>query len=339
MKRLIRILPVLVLMLASCVHEYPTSVPTDLSLKMIFDRSISPYDTLIYDTRTRSAEAYDVRYVVEAFRCKPGSSDYYRDAAARAVYTKDEVDNLDHEVIMTVPDEGHYVIKVWTDFVEAGSQANKFYNADNFGEVVINEHVGNSEYRDAYIGSTELEVIRYGSEIPVVSGTVQMYRPLGRFQVISNDLSEFVEKETKLLREKLAQSGQDPSKVPSTIDLNNYVVRLVYNGFMPSAFNMHTGRPNDSSTGVFFDSSIIALNEEEALLGFDYVLAQEGDASVTLAIVIYDKLGNELSSTDNISVPLRRSMLTTIKGNFLIQESSGGVSINPDFDGEFNIQL
>ena len=108
---------------------------------------------------------------------------------------------------------------------------------------------------------------------------------------------------------------------------------------MPSAFNMHTGRPNDSSTGVFFDSGITALNEEEALLGFDYVLAQEGDASVTLAIVIYDKLGNELSSTDNISVPLRRSMLTTIKGNFLIQESSGGVSINPDFDGEFNIEL
>jgi hypothetical protein len=32
-------------------------------------------------------------------------------------------------------------------------------------------------------------------------------------------------------------------------------------------------------------------------------------------------------------------MLTTIKGNFLIQESSGGVSINPDFDGEFNIEL
>ena len=339
MKRLIRILPVIVIMLTSCVHEWPTSVPTDLSLKLVFDRSITPYDTVTFDRRTRAAESFDVRYVIEAFRSKPSGVDYYRDAAARMVCTKDDVLNLDHEVRMTVPDEGKYVIKVWADFVEAGSQEHRFYNTDNFGEITIHAHEGNSEYRDSYIGTTEIEVIRYGSEVPVVSGTVNMSRPQGKFQIISTDLNDFVTKETKLMRERLVQSGMDPTKIPETIDLDNYVVRVMYNGFMPSAFNMHTGRPNDSSTGVYFDSSISALSENEALLGFDYVLAQEGDASVTLAVVIYDKAGNELSATDNVSVPLKRSMLTTIKGNFLIQESGGGVSINPDFDGEFNLVI
>ena len=105
MKRLIRILPVIVIMLTSCVHEWPTSVPTDLSLKLVFDRSITPYDTVTFDTRTRAAESFDVRYVIEAFRSKPSGVDYYRDAAARMVCTKDDVLNLDHEVRMTVPDE------------------------------------------------------------------------------------------------------------------------------------------------------------------------------------------------------------------------------------------
>ena len=338
MKRLTIILSMLLVM-TSCVHEWPTSVPTDVTLKFVFDRTMQPYDTIEVETKTKAYEAYDARYVVEAFKVKPDGSDYYRDAAARTVYTKDDVMSLDHEVVFTVPDEGLYVIKVWTDFVDAGSLEHKYYNPDNFGEIVIHKHAGNDEFRDAYFGSQQVEVIRYGSQVPLVEGIVQMSRPNAKFEVVTTDLGEFIEKETKLLQEKLAESGNDPTKVPVSIDLDDYVVRILYNGFMPSAFNMHTGRPNDSKTGVLFESTLKKLNDDEALMGFDYVLAHEGDASVTIALGLFDKDGNELAGVDNINIPLRRNMLTTIKGSFLLQESSGGVSINPDFDGEFNLYL
>ena len=41
--------------------------------------------------------------------------------------------------------------------------------------------------------------------------------------------------------------------------------------------------------------------------------------------------------TNPIEVPLKRSMLTTVKGSFLMPDTGGGVAIDPGFDGEYNI--
>lgn len=324
----------LVLSLASCVHQWPETVPTSVRLKFEFDRTMNPYDTLIYETKAAMNQMHDVRYVVEAYKVKP-NGDYYRQAAAREVYTKDEVDNLDHEVVITVPDEGAYIMKAWADFVDQGSTEHKYYNPDKFNEVVIHKHEGNSELRDAYIGTVEVQVIRYGMHVPLVEGILQMTRPVAKYEFITEDLAEFIEKETRLLNEGENLSGRE-AKV---LDLNDYVVRIYYTGFMPSAFNMHSNRPNDSKTGVYYESKIIQTGENEAKIGFDYVLANPDDASVVAAVALYDKDGNEIAATTDIHIPLKRGMLTTVKGAFLMKESSGGVSINPDFDGEFNIIL
>ena len=335
MKNIIRLsvsLLALLLSLSSCVHQWPESVPTSVTLKFVFDRSMNPFDTLEFDTKAAQAEKLSARYVVEAFRMKADGT-YYRDAAARQVYTKDDIENLDHEVVFTVPDEGNYTVKAWVDFVDRGSTDHKYYNTDKFSEITIHKHEGNCEYREAYIGTIEVEVIRYGSQVPLVEGTLEMSRPVARYEFLSADLDEFIEKETRLLN-----TGVD-EKDAKKLDLNDYTVRVYYTGFMPSAFNMHSNRPNDSKTGVYYDSKIQPVDDKHAKLGFDFVLANPDDASVVAAVVIFDKNGVELAGTTDIHIPLKRGMLTTVKGNFLMKESSGGVSINPDFDGEFNIIL
>lgn len=335
MKNIIRLsvsLLALLLSLASCVHQWPESVPTSVTLKFVFDRSMNPFDTLQFDTKAPSADQLSVRYVVEAFRMKADGT-YYRDAAAREVYIKDGLDNLDNEVVFTVPDEGYYTIKAWVDYVDKGSTDHKYYNPDKFNEIVIHKHEGNSEYREAYIGTAEVEVIRYGSQVPLVEGTLEMSRPVAKYEFISEGLDEFIEKETRLLN--MGVDEKDAKK----LDLNDYIVRIYYTGFMPSAFNMHSNRPNDSKTGVYYESKIEQVDDKHAKLGFDYVLANPDEASIVAAVLIYDKEGTELAGTTDIHIPLRRGKLTTVKGNFLMKESSGGVSINPDFDGEFNIRL
>lgn len=337
MKKLIRtsvIILTFIISMTSCVHEWPESVPTSVTLKFVFDRTMNPYDTLIYETKAAMNEMHDVRYVVEAYKVKP-NGDYYRQAAARQIYSKDEVDNLDHEVVLTVPDEGRYVVKAWADYVAQGSTDHKYYNPDKFNEIVIHKHEGNSELREAYIGSIEVDVIRYGSQVPLVEGTLQMSRPVAKYEFITNDLAEFIERETRLLNESENLSG----RAARALDLNDYTVRIYYTGFMPSAFNMHSNRPNDSKTGVYYESKIKQTGDNEAMIGFDYVLANPDDASVVAAVALYDKDGNEIAATTDIHIPLKRGMLTTVKGTFLMKESSGGVSINPDFEGEFNIIL
>jgi len=41
--------------------------------------------------------------------------------------------------------------------------------------------------------------------------------------------------------------------------------------------------------------------------------------------------------TEPIEVPLKRSHHTIMTGMFLMSEASGGVTINPDFDGDHNL--
>ena len=60
-------------------------------------------------------------------------------------------------------------------------------------------------------------------------------------------------------------------------------------------------------------------------------------SAVTVQIGIYDKEGTQLSLTDPIEVPLKRSNHTIMTGMFLMSQASGGVSINPDFDGDHNL--
>lgn len=112
-----------------------------------------------------------------------------------------------------------------------------------------------------------------------------------------------------------------------------------YSGYMPCAFNIMDNKPCDSMTGVSFESTIKAVDEHEARLGFDYVFVNGKESSVMVTVALLDEDGTQLSRSNQIEVPLKRSMLTVVKGSFLIQETGGGVAIDPDFEGEFNIVL
>ena len=106
---------------------------------------------------------------------------------------------------------------------------------------------------------------------------------------------------------------------------------------MPCAYSMFTDKPVDSSTGVMFQSALKGLNDREASLGFDYVFVNGTESAITVQIGLYDKEGTRLSLTEPIRVPLRRNHHTVLRGKFLMSKASGGVTINPDFDGDHNL--
>lgn len=63
------------------------------------------------------------------------------------------------------------------------------------------------------------------------------------------------------------------------------------------------------------------------------------ETKVSVSVEVYDVDGERLSSFKPVDVPLVRSKLTTIKANFLTSDAAGGVSVDPDYDGEFNIEI
>lgn len=325
---------VLCLGLSACVHEFPEAVDAEVILNINYDTELPIYQIVDWVTKSSSdPEDYDTRYVIKAFP-ETRRGDFSTTPEKTWIFTEADVTELDYQVSLFIK-EGNYKFMVWTDFVPAGTQDHYFHNPDNFGEIIENTaYCGNNDMRDCYRGWTVADVVRFGSTVPPVSGTVEMSRSIAKFTFESIDLIDFMTKEARTKSEK------ENTKVdPSDIDLSEYKIVFYYTGFKPSAYNMHSDRPNDSRTGIKFESNIQQIDENTAYLGFDYCFSNADQTTVNMAIGVYDKDGTEVSLINGIDVPLQRGKHTIIRGRFMTQESYGGVAINPEFDGEFNITI
>ena len=360
------------LCITSCaVHEWPEPTPADVIVNLDFDTQLPQYKVLNEEGTRASHDGrdYDIRYIIAAYRLLQDGS-YAEEPFLLKVFSKDEIDELNATFRFSI-DEGSYRFYVWTDFVLAGTQSDYFYNTTNFRRISLQgTHEGNNDFRDAFSGSADLKVIRRGSKETPSTVTVQMRRPLAKFEFITTDLQEFITKTIEAMirkeeAEAAAKAGETKSdggdnpeditpiesdtktdgdtktgdtKTP-VVDLEKYTVVFFYSGYMPNAYNMMEGKPCDSATGVKFSSAISAIDNHDARLGFDYVFVNGEESSVMVTVALYDEEGTQLSISRQIEVPIKRSMLTTVRGSFLMQNTGGGVAIDPGFEDEFNIYI
>ena len=337
------------LCITSCaVHEWPEPSPADVIVNLDFDTQLPQYKVLNEEGTRASHDGrdYDIRYTIAAYRLLQDGS-YAEEPFLLKVFSKDEIEELSASFRFSI-DEGSYRFYVWTDFVLAGTQSDYFYNTTNFRRISLQgTHEGNNDFRDAFSGSADLKVIRLGSKETPSTVTVQMRRPLAKFEFITTDLQEFITKTIEAMirkeeAEAAAKAGETKSdgdtKTP-VVDLEKYTVVFFYSGYMPNAYNMMEGKPCDSATGVKFSSAISAIDNHDARLGFDYVFVNGEESSVMVTVALYDEEGTQLSISRQIEVPIKRSMLTTVRGSFLMQNTGGGVTIDPGFEDEFNIYI
>lgn len=308
--------------LSSCdVHQFPdpSLKEVDFTLHLDYSTEIPLYKVIEYNEPTRAAEAkdeYDIRYIVNVYDKDIDS----RNVLHNFVFTKDEISELDNSVTFRIR-VGEYRFVVWTDYVKSGSTSDLFYTTDRFEYIgfATEDHVGNEDMRDAFTGSLTTVVSDDSLE-----GRVAMSRPLAKFNFVSDDVRDFA---VHMLNTKRAA------------DLDECTVVFKYNGFMPSAYNLHAGGVTDSDGGYQFSSRISQLNEKEAELGFDYVFVNDHETIVSVYLEVYDDSGKMLSRSRPVDIPLMRSRLTTVKGNFLTSNASGGVFVSPGYDGEHNILI
>lgn len=337
------------LCITSCaVHEWPEPTPADVIVNLDFDTQMPQYKVLNEEGTRASHDGrdYDIRYTIAAYRLLQDGS-YAEEPFLLKVFSKDEIEELNATFRFSI-DEGSYRFYVWTDFVLAGTQSDYFYNTTNFRRISLQgAHEGNNDFRDAFSGSADLKVIRRGSKETPSTVTVQMRRPLAKFEFITTDLQEFITKTIEAMirkeeAEAAAKAGETKSegdtKTP-VVDLEKYTVVFFYSGYMPNAYNMMEGKPCDSATGVKFSSAISAIDSHDARLGFDYVFVNGEESSVMVTVALYDEESTQLSISRQIEVPIKRSMLTTVRGSFLMQNTGGGVAIDPGFEDEFNIYI
>ena len=306
------------LLLSGCfVHEWPnppSKVALHLSLE--YDTDMDTTET-IYGTRSQtSLTQSDIRYIIRAYPITKGGK-AAQDFTDEFIFTGEPAEGYDRGFTLELP-EGAYSIMVWCDLVDDGSSDDRHYNTEDFSSITLNgeSHPGNTDERDAFRGIGEITLVSDITERLPDTLHIAMERPLAKYEFIADDLAEFIEKQSLMAME---QSGT------KSIDLEKYRVVIYYVGFMPDTYSLETG--------------LTQISDTEASLGFDYVFVNGQSSAVTVQIGIYGPGGGRVALTDPIEVPISRSTYTIMRGGYLLSEASGGISLNPDFDGDHNLIL
>lgn len=331
------------ILLSSCdVHEFPDPLDREIQfvLNLDYDTNLPLYKVVNLTNGSRvSTEDIDIRYIVEVYPAEEENKNSGRTVLHRFTFTKEDISTLNHNIELPLK-RGKYNFVVWSDYVKEDDN-DLYYDTSNLDDIFLcgDTHIGSNDLRDAFRGTITSEV-----SDNINSATVEMRRPMAKFNFISNDVSEFV-KSVQAIRAEKKEAKSENNTDNNTgiveheeINFSDFNIVFRYNGFMPNSFNAFSNKPSDSQLGVSFNSSINILESGEAELGFDYIFVNGTESIISVSVEVYDYDGNLLSRFKPVDVPIIRSHLTTVKANFLTS-GTGGVTIIPDFDGNFNIEV
>lgn len=320
---------------SSCVHQFPEQESDEynvvLDVKHILEW-LPDYEMTI--SRAEQAD-YNIRY---DFKVYPKGKNQYP-VKEFTVY-KDDLKRPDFTTTLFLM-PGEYDIYAWSDYCYASDGSPVYYDDDNFAHITyIKPYEGDTDLRDAFRGVTTITVDDPGMYEPQpVHGEITMARPLARYKFIATDLADFIDRETT--RGKL-NAGSDiiyTDAGPRWAKLADYTVKVIYPMYMPAVFDNFKNNPVDSWTGVSFTCRMNQLNADEAQIAMDYVYVNGDESGVQVMLEIYDPDGLLIARTNTVTVPTKRNRTTIVYGKFLTTLRSDGVGIDPDFDGEYNIEL
>ena len=329
---------VLTIVLAGCVHDYPSMTedgeegidPTlvEVNTEVTLDLELIPLEIITQKNArsgtTKADDGYRRRFIIEAWReGKP---------AARQVTVMDtaEEENGDGKITLPIHLKLHaldYTLAVWTDYVAAGTTDDLYYNTEDLQQVACRDpYTGSTDYRDCLYGTAALDLRQYRDEWNArVQVSVDMVRPLAKYELIASDVQKFLQKTQKQRAGSAA-----------------YAIAVSYGFYFPLGFNVLTGKPDRSEMGVAFTAPLVVTDNGsgECTLASDYIFVNGDESYVPLSIGIKDDEGNGISRTTGIDVPYRRGHLTTVRGHFLTNRYDTGIGIDPDFDDDdINIDL
>lgn len=345
MKKLNILLSLAFVALTACdVHEWPEAVPggdpdpeipvttAEVNLNLNFATKMTKWEhsyagasSGVIENPVSNPESYDnkvdegtMRYLVRFYPQSSSGSDYVEYSFVRSIGARD---SYDYSVKLTLP-VGDYEALVWADLSDKEGDAG-FYDTSSFPSISVENADANNDLRDAFSGSSTFSASADDSD-SAKTVNIDMKRPMSKFEFVAQGLDKFL-------------------SVANARAAGTYKVTIQYTPYVPNTFNVRTGNVG-STDGHSFTSTLDYNGEQQASLGFDYVITRnsvnESDVpSVDVQIILSDSESKVVAKSQPINVPVKRDHHTVITGNLLSPSSggNGGVGIDPDFDDEFNI--
>lgn len=312
------------LVTAGCgsIHQFPDIDPQPRSLvnvRLNFNGDLTIPSHPASPILSRADHiGYEIRYVVEAY--KAGTSELVARAHATAASAFDPLTGVG----LQIPAQ-NYTIVALADYVPTGTTDDFHYLTSSLNTVTIRQpYTGADATRDVFFGTTSIDLTSYVGQRGInITRQVNLKRPVGVIEFIATDVVAFT-----------TRSGSTRAE-----DIYNLNTRFTYPGFLPTVFNATTGQPTDSEQGIWFSSGIEILSPTEALLGFDYIFVNGDDSNATVEMEISNNMAVVLNNTGQITLPVSRDKVTTVRGEFLTKTYDSGVAIDPGFGGDINIVI
>ena len=131
-----------------------------------------------------------------------------------------------------------------------------------------------------------------------------LYRPLAKCEYVAMDMEDFL----------LSEAERLGLESPSDVALEDYTVRVSYEGFLPIEYDRATLRNTDSATGVSYECGITMLDDGTALLASDYILCEQSQTLVSFHIAVMYEDGTIVYQKDLQHVLLKSNYCTQIEG-------------------------
>lgn len=334
---------VMATLFVSCVHDYPGMTeegeegvdPTlvEVNTEVTLDLELVPLEIITQESArsgtnkarsgtTKADDGYRRRFIIEAWReGKP--------TTRQVTVMETAEEDGDAKISLPIHLKLHaleYTLAVWTDYVKAGTTDDLYYDTDNLQQVACTDpYTGSTPYRDCLYGTTPLDLRNYRDEWNAREQVkVDMVRPLAKYELIATDVKDFLRKTKK-------QRADDET----------FTITFSYGFYLPTVFNVLTGKPADSRTGIAYTTPLTVPTDgqKECTIGTDFVFVNGTESFVSLSMEIRDGGGSVISRTTGLEVPYRRGHLTTVRARFLTNEMQGGVDIDDDFDGNIDVDL
>lgn len=214
---------------------------------------------------------------------------------------------------------GNYDVRLWADYTTDAMTDNHYITTDTKSIKILgkDQYRGNTDTRDAFTKAFTLTV---GNKDQ--SETVTMHRPLAKYRLVANDVAEY----NALRAER---------KYPAIEDLK---ISIIYEGFLPCAYNISTQKPSDSEGGYGYYSALSQQSDETVTVGQDFVLVNGEQSFVTVTILFKDANGKTISGINGVRIDYRAGQLTTVSGNFLTAGVSG-VQVDTDWSGDYEVEF
>ena len=312
------------------IHEIPEggdgNAAVTLSLDVYLDGNLAPGNTFKYATKASGKSA---RYIIR-FYPKLGER-IASDFAHEFVLTEKELTDQTFRLPVVPMD---YHIEAWADWMYNDEA---FYDTSDFSAVTVytDPYTGAVEMRDAYCGWRDLDLSGYHANSSIATSSITLHRPLTRLQFLSTDKDDFI----RYWASQVAILDGTNVKDPDSIDLSKFRVVVTYPQYMPVSYNIREGSVSDSATGVSFETTMQELEDGTVLLAWDWVFASGDDPSVVVTISVFDEEGRPVISLDNLQIPLTPGTSTIVIGKLLSSQISGGILVDPSFDGEYTIHI